>query len=110
MIRVPKLLRINNMKLIQLALFFSLIVYGHSLTAGTATNAVRTNSGQIVSVGDSYISMMSKFKEAPLSSRSYEIEKNELKYTVTEYYYLVNNIYYTIIVEKNKITAISWDR
>ena len=98
------------MKLIQLAFFFSLIVYGHSVTAGTSTNAVRTNSGQIVAVGDSYISMMNKFKEAPLSSSSYEIEKNELKYTVTEYYYLLNNIYYTIIVEKNTITAISWDR
>jgi hypothetical protein len=100
----------NIMKLIKLTFFFSLLVYGQILIAGTPTNAVRTNSGQIVAVGDTYISMVNKFQEAPLSSRSYEIEKNELKYTVTEYYYLLNNLYYTITVEKSTIKAISWDR
>lgn len=107
---VTKFLLMNTMKLTKVALFFLLFFYGHIVTASTSTNSVRTNSGQIVAVGDTYISMINKFQEAPLSTRSYEVEKNSLKYTVTEFYYLVNNIYYTITVEKNTIKAISWDR
>ncbi|QIC71752.1 MULTISPECIES: hypothetical protein [Acinetobacter] len=98
------------MKLTKVAIFFFLFFSAQVVTASTSTNAVRTNSGQIVAVGDTYISMINKFQDAPLSTRSYEVEKNSLRYTVTEFYYLVNNIYYTITVEKNTIKAISWDK
>ena len=98
------------MKVIKLLILSLLITYMHTVVAGIPTNAVRTDSGQIVSVGDSYISMINKFQKSPLSSRSYEIEENRLKYTVTEYYFLVDNSYYTITIMNNSIKSISWDR
>lgn len=78
--------------------------------AGNSTNSVRTSSGQVVSVGDSYAIMIDKFQQAPISTRSYEIIQNHEKYTVYEYIYRIDNSYYTILVKNSKIESISWDR
>lgn len=87
-----------------------LLIISSNVIASIETRSMRTQSGKIVSIGDSYISMIDKFKSTPLSSRSYDVREGSTKYTVTEYVYVVNNIYYTISIINNSIKSISWDR
>lgn len=77
--------------------------------AGNSVNSIRTSSGQLVSIGDSYAIMIDKLKQAPISTRSYEIVKNREKYTLYEYIYHIDNSYYTILVKNSHIESISWD-
>lgn len=78
--------------------------------AATSTNTVRTATGQLVSIGDSYISMIDKFQQPPVSSRSYEYKDTTGQYTATEYVYLLENTYYTITIVNNAVKSIVWDR
>lgn len=78
--------------------------------AASSTSTVRTASGQLVSVGDSYISMIDRFQQAPVSSRSYEYKDSTGQYTATEYVYLLENTYYTITIVNNAVKSIVWDR
>jgi len=87
-----------------------LSLVSHTVIAASSVNSIRTSSGQIVSVGDNYISMVDKFQQQPFSTRSYEIREKAQKYTVNEYIYLVDNVYYTIALVNNSIRSITWDR
>lgn len=89
---------------------FLFIFLSFEAIAANESRSMRTPSGKIISIGDTYISMIDKLPEAPISSRSYDIKERHSKITVNEYVYLVYNIYYTFTVINNSITSISWER
>ena len=96
-------------KILSIALL-SFSLFSHSAIASSPINSIRTSTGQIVSVGDNYISMVDKFQQQPFSTRSYEVKERSNKYTVNEYIYLVDNTYFTVSIVNNSITSILWDR
>ncbi|WEI23284.1 hypothetical protein PYR74_04405 [Acinetobacter bereziniae] len=53
------------------ALMLSLFISG-SVIAGTSTNTVRTISGQLISIGDSYADMSTRIAQSPISMHTYE--------------------------------------
>ena len=92
-------------------IFFLLSSFiSQDIFARSEARSVRTPIGEIVSIGDSYINMINKFKENPISTQSYEIKENQTKYTVYEYVYLIDERYYTISVVNGLVKSISWDR
>lgn len=95
----------------KLIIFFLLsTVISQDIFARSETRSVRTPIGEIVSIGDSYINMVNKFQEKPISTQSYEIKENKTKYTVYEYIYLIDDRYYTISIVNGLVKSISWDR
>ena len=97
-------------KLSVFLLCFSLGLISHTAMATSSTHSMRTSTGQIISVGDNYISMVDKIQQQPVSTRSYEVKEKSHKYTVNEYIYLVGNTYYTINIVNSSIHSITWDR
>lgn len=95
-----------------LFLVFSVII-SSSAFAGTSTTAVRTSSGQLVSVGDSLTEMSTRIGQSPISMNTYERkEGKEGKTTVTvsNYIYEIENVTYTFTVVNNQIRKIEWIR
>ncbi len=90
-------------------LIFTLLL-SNAVFAGTATSSVRTDSGQIVSVGDSINEMMSRINQSPVSMNSYETKEGELTVTVSDYTYNIDNIRYTFSVINNQVRKIEWTR
>ena len=92
----------------------SIIIFILSLTlsgvlyAASQSSSMRTQSGQIVSVGDSYTEMVSRLNQSPLSMNSYEYTEAGKTYTAINYSYPIENIVYTFTVINNRITKIEW--
>ena len=92
----------------------SIIIFILSLTlsgvlyAASQSSSMRTQSGQIVSVGDSYTEMVSRLNQSPLSMNSYEYTEVGKTYTAINYAYQIENIVYTFTVINNRITKIEW--
>ncbi|MPW43279.1 hypothetical protein [Acinetobacter guerrae] len=78
--------------------------------AGSETSSVRSQTGSLVYIGDSYVNLMQKMQQAPVSQRSYEWEENRKKLTAVDYIYLIDNTYYTVTVVNNVVKKIVWDR
>lgn len=78
--------------------------------AGTATSSVRTPSGQLVNVGDSFADMNSRISQSPVSMNSYETKEGETTITVSNYTYDIDNISYTFTIIKNQVKKIEWTR
>lgn len=90
--------------LLALALAFSAPVM-----AATQTTSVRTST-DVISVGDSQISMIEKLGQ-PNYSHEYTTRNNR-GYLIfaTDYSYSINNLKYTISVANGHIFRISWER
>jgi len=93
----------KNSLVLVLSLFISNFVY-----ASTAASTVRTSSGQLVSLGDSYEEMASRINQSPISMRSYETVQVEKMITASDYTYEIENILYTFTVINNQIQKITW--
>ena len=48
------------------------LLLSNTVFAGTTASSVRTDSGQVVSVGDSFTEMSSRINQSPVSMNSYE--------------------------------------
>lgn len=91
------------------ALMLSLFISG-SVIAGTSTNTVRTISGQLISIGDSYADMSTRIARSPISMHTYEKKEGKTTVTVSNYIYEIDQIYYTFTVIENHIRHIEWTR
>ncbi|WP_151807420.1 hypothetical protein [Acinetobacter bereziniae] len=91
------------------ALMLSLFISG-SVIAGTSTNTVRTISGQLISIGDSYADMSTRIAQSPISMHIYEKKEGKTTVTVSNYIYEIDQIYYTFTVIDNHIRHIEWTR
>ena len=91
------------------ALMLSLFISG-SVIAGTSTNTVRTISGQLISIGDSYADMSTRIAQSPISMHPYEKKEGKTTVTVSNYIYEIDQIYYTFTVIDNHIRHIEWTR
>ncbi len=88
------------------ALMLSLFISG-SVIAGTSTNTVRTISGQLISIGDSYADMSTQdCSRSPISMHTYEKKEGKTTVTVSNYIYEIDQIYYTFTVIENHIRHI----
>ncbi|MFW1748918.1 hypothetical protein ACG9XW_22370 [Acinetobacter guillouiae] len=92
-----------------LFLVFSLII-SSSAFAGISTTAVRTSSGQLVSVGDSLTEMSTRIGQSPISMNTYERKEGKTTVTVSNYIYEIENVTYTFTVVNNQIREIEWIR
>lgn len=79
-------------------------------TAATETRTIRTENGQLVSLGDSYIQLVQNMQQPPMSVRNYEWKEGRKQLTASDYVYLVGNTYYTVTIVDNVIKKIVWDR
>ena len=79
-------------------------------TAATETRTIRTENGQLVSLGDSYIQLVQNMQQSPISVRNYEWKEGRKQLTASDYVYLVGNTYYTVTIVDNVIKKIVWDR
>lgn len=79
-------------------------------TAATETRTIRTENGQLVSLGDSYIQLVQNMQQSPMSVRNYEWKEGRKQLTASDYVYLVGNTYYTVTIVDNVIKKIVWDR
>ena len=79
-------------------------------TAATETRTIRTENGQLVSLGDSYIQLVQNMQQSPMSVRNYEWKEGRKQLTASDYVYLVGNTYYTVTNVDNVIKKIVWDR
>lgn len=79
-------------------------------TAATETRTIRTENGQLVSLGDSYIQLVQNMQQPPISVRNYEWKEGRKQLTASDYVYLVGNTYYTVTIVDNVIKKIVWDR
>lgn len=79
-------------------------------TAATETRTIRTENGQLVSLGDSYIQLVQNMQQSPISVRNYEWKEGRKQLTASDYVYLVGNTYYTVTIVDNVIKKIIWDR
>ncbi len=57
--------------------FYTFFISG-SIFAGTLTNTVRTSSGQLISIGDSFADMNTRIAQSPISMQTYEKKKAKL--------------------------------
>ena len=78
--------------------------------AATETRVIRTDNGQLVHLGDSYIQLLQNMAQQPVSVRHYEWEEGDKKFTASDYVYLLENTYYTVTVVDNAVKKIVWDR
>jgi hypothetical protein len=79
-------------------------------TAATETRTIRTENGQLVSLGDSYIQLVQNMQQPPMLVRNYEWKEGRKQLTASDYVYLVGNTYYTVTIVDNVIKKIVWDR
>ena len=86
------------------------LLLSNTVFAGTAASSVRTDSGQIVSVGDSLTEMSSRINQSPVSMNSYETKEGETTVTVSDYTYDIDNIRYTFTIINNQVKKIEWTR
>jgi len=92
-----------------LTLALALIISNFAYAVVT-TSTVRTSSGQLVSLGDTYAEMAARINQSPVSMRSYETKQAETTITVSDYTYEIENILYTFTVINNQIQKITWMR
>ncbi|MCU4415186.1 hypothetical protein KTH71_14265 [Acinetobacter sp. WU_MDCI_Axc73] len=97
-------------KLFVCSVFLTLLSSSTLILASTETSSVRSQNGNLVYVGDSYVNLMQKMQQAPVSQHSYEWEENRKRLTAVDYIYLIDNTYYTVTVVNNVVKKIVWDR
>ncbi len=72
--------------------FLFVFVIGTSYaTAATETRTIRTENGQLVSLGDSYIQLVQNMQQSPILVRNYEWKEGKKQLTASDYVYLVGN-------------------
>lgn len=81
-----------------------------TLFAATETTSMRTSSGQLVSIGDSFSEMATRLGQSPKSMNSYEIKEDNLTKTVSDYIYEIAGVNYTFTVINNQVRKIVWSR
>lgn len=86
------------------------LLLSNTVFAGTTASSVRTDSGQVVSVGDSFTEMSSRINQSPVSMNSYETKEGETTVTVSDYTYDIDNIRYTFTIINNQVKKIEWTR
>ncbi|AXQ23292.1 hypothetical protein BEN71_14980 [Acinetobacter wuhouensis] len=86
------------------------LLLSNTVFAGTTASSVRTDSGQIISVGDSLTEMSSRINQSPVSMNSYETKEGETTVTVSDYTYDIDNIRYTFTIINNQVKKIEWTR
>jgi hypothetical protein len=91
-------------------LLFVFVIGTSYATAATETRTIRTENGQLVSLGDSYIQLVQNMQQSPISVRNYEWKEGKKQLTASDYVYLVGNAYYTVTIVDNVIKKIVWDR
>jgi hypothetical protein len=91
------------------ALTLSLFISG-SVFAGTSASSVRTASGQLVAVGDSFADMTTRIAQSPISMQTYETKEGKTTVTVSNYTYEIDQINYTFTIINNQIRQIEWTR
>lgn len=91
-------------------LLFVFVIGTSYATAATETRTIRTENGQLVSLGDSYIQLVQNMQQSPISVRNYEWKEGKKQLTASDYMYLVGNAYYTVTIVDNVIKKIVWDR
>lgn len=91
-------------------LLFIFVIGTSYAIAATETRTIRTENGQLVSLGDSYIQLVQNMQQSPISVRNYEWKEGRKQLTASDYVYLVGNTYYTVTIVDNVIKKIVWDR
>ena len=91
-------------------LLFIFVIGTSYAIAATETRTIRTENGQLVSLGDSYIQLVQNMQQSPISVRTYEWKEGRKQLTASDYVYLVGNTYYTVTIVDNVIKKIVWDR
>ncbi|WP_228130578.1 hypothetical protein [Acinetobacter tandoii] len=91
-------------------LLFVFVIGTSYATAATETRTIRTENGQLVSLGDSYIQLVQNMQQSPISVRNYEWKEGRKQLTTSDPVYLVGNAYYTVTIIDNVIKKIVWDR
>lgn len=91
-------------------LLFVFVIGTSYATAATETRTIRTENGQLVSLGDSYIQLVQNMQQSPISVRNYEWKEGKKQLTASDHVYLVGNAYYTVTIIDNVIKKIVWDR
>ncbi|MBJ9985313.1 hypothetical protein IAE19_07625 [Acinetobacter sp. S40] len=97
-------------KLVVVVSLMTLLTSPMIVFAYNETRSMRSQNGSLVYIGDSYINLMQKMQQAPVSQRSYEWEENRKKLNAVDYIYLIDNTYYTVTVVNNTVKKIVWDR
>lgn len=91
----------NKFLILALALFSTLAF------ADRTTNAMRTPSGQLVSLGDSESSLIDKMGRP--KPRFYVLNDGRLYCAATEYKYDIDLQQYTVILCQGKVVKILWE-
>ncbi|EOR08317.1 hypothetical protein [Acinetobacter tandoii] len=87
-------------------IILALTVISTAVWAGSTTNNFRTNSGDIVSVGQTEESLIEKMgKPRP---KHYVLDDGQFYCAATEYVYRVDMQEYTVILCRGKIVKIEW--
>lgn len=90
-----------------LALMLSLSLSSIAIAANQTTT-LRTPTGQLVSVGDSYTELVTRMDQSPLSMNSYEWKQGKNRYMAMDYLYQIENTVYTVTVVNNQVKKIEW--
>ena len=78
--------------------------------AASETTSIRTVTGQIVSIGDSFSDVVTRLNQSPKSMNSYEIKEDNVVKTVSDYVYEISGITYTLTIINNQVRKIVWSR
>lgn len=80
------------------------------VNAANETRSMRTQSGEIIVIGDRFSKLSQAMQHVPQPIQSYEFKENKNRYTASVYHYEINQIIYSITVVNNTITKIEWFR
>ena len=78
--------------------------------AASETTSIRTVTGQIVSIGDSFSDVVTRLDQSPKSMNTYEIKEDNVVKTVSDYVYEISGITYTLTIINNQVRKIVWSR
>ena len=78
--------------------------------AASETTSIRTVTGQIVSIGDSFSDVVTRLNQSPKSMNTYEIKEDNVVKTVSDYVYEISGITYTLTIINNQVRKIVWSR
>ena len=78
--------------------------------AARETTSIRTVTGQIVSIGDSFSDVVTRLNQSPKSMNTYEIKEDNVVKTVSDYVYEISGITYTLTIINNQVRKIVWSR
>jgi hypothetical protein len=72
-------------------------------------SSLKTSTGTLLHVGDSYQTLQARMGQSPNAMRSEIVTKNQQSYTALYYVYELDGKRYTITVIDNRVTNIEWE-